>query len=58
MTELFLWSKDRKFGVRIRPDNLTKILEFCKQSLSKETGGIVVGRYVSNQSCADIKDVT
>jgi integrative and conjugative element protein (TIGR02256 family) len=57
MIELFLCSKDRKFGVSIRSDKLTQILEFCKLSLTKETGGILVGRYVLNQSCADIKDV-
>jgi len=52
------WSPDRKFGIVIKEWHITKILEECKNSGYRETGGIVVGYYTENLDCAIVTDVS
>lgn len=48
------WSEDGTFGLRIESQILQNILDECEQSASNETGGILVGHYSDNLSCAVI----
>ena len=49
-----LWSADRRYGVRIQREVLGAILGMCAQAGSVETGGILVGRYNREHSCAQV----
>ena len=57
MTDQEYISKDGKFGVRISQTCLDEMIHFCKNSAGKETGGILVGYYTTDQKWAVIKTV-
>lgn len=46
------WSEGEAFGLKLDLETLRSILEACHQSASKETGGILVGRYSEDLNCA------
>ena len=52
------WSPDRKFGVIISPLILKNLRDKCKLSNNIETGGILIGNYCLNYSCAKIISIT
>jgi len=51
-------SPDARFGLRIRRDVLTKILEHCVWAKGLETGGILVGTYNEAHDVAFISDAS
>ena len=52
MSDLLLWSRDRRFGLSLKKSLMLEILDKCKDSTSKETGGILVGYYAPAYDCA------
>ena len=52
MSDLLLWSKDRKFGLHLKESILLDGLKQCTDSTSQETGGILVGYYTPAHDCA------
>ena len=47
-------TKDGRFGVRIPADVLTLTFRLCHAAGTKETGGILVGRYTCGHSIAEV----
>ncbi len=54
MSDLLLWSKDRKYGLSLKESILLEGLKECADSDSQETGGILVGYYTTAHDCAVI----
>lgn len=54
MSDLLLWSKDRKFGLLLKESLLLEGLKKCSDSNPQETGGILVGYYTPEHDCAVI----
>lgn len=54
MSDLLLWSKDRRFGLSLKESLLLEGLKECTDSDSQETGGILVGYYTPAHDCAVI----
>jgi integrative and conjugative element protein (TIGR02256 family) len=52
MSDLLLWSIDRKFGFSLKESLLLEGLKECTDSASQETGGILVGYYTPAHDCA------
>jgi integrative and conjugative element protein (TIGR02256 family) len=52
MSDLLLWSRDRKFGLSLKESLLLEGLKECTDSASQETGGILVGYYTPTHDCA------
>ena len=52
MSDLLLWSKDRKFGLSLKESLMLEGLKECTDSDSQETGGILVGYYTTAHDCA------
>ncbi len=52
MSDLLLWSRDRKFGLSLKESLLLEGLKKCVDSASRETGGILVGYYTPAHDCA------
>lgn len=50
-------SADCRFGLSIPSSKMKMILVFCAQADRKETGGILLGRYTSNQDVALITEI-
>ncbi len=50
-------SDNNRFGIRIPEDLINKAILICNSS-KKETGGILIGDYSSDQRWANIKDAT
>lgn len=46
------WSKEGDFGLKLDGETLHNISEACRQSATKETGGILVGHYNDDLNCA------
>lgn len=53
-----LWNENRKYGISISFIHLRQLLNICINADSIETGGIIVGYYQKNYSCAAITDIT
>lgn len=51
-------SEELMLGVRIGSETLTRILESCRRSYPKETGGIIVGYYTETLDCAVVTDAS
>jgi integrative and conjugative element protein (TIGR02256 family) len=58
MSDLEFRSKTNAFGVRIRSDTLTRVLESCRRYAPEETGGILVGYYTDALNCAVVTDAS
>lgn len=54
---LVLKSTDGQFGLTIRCELISQLLTFCKESAQKETGGILVGRYSTDNLCATLTQI-
>lgn len=52
------WTADRRFGIRIPANCLNRIIKLCQKADQVETGGILVGRYVSEHRCAEVTAVS
>ena len=52
------WTVDRRFGIRIPAGCLNRIIKLSQKADRVETGGILVGRYVSTHHCAEVTDVS
>jgi len=52
MSDLLLWSRDRKFGLSLKKSLLLEGLKECADSAFQETGGILVGYYTPTFDCA------
>lgn len=52
MSDLLLWSKDRKFGLSLKESLMLEGLKECTDSGFHETGGILVGYYTPAHDCA------
>ena len=53
-----LWSPDGRFGLRVPNRILVRLLRLCELSNTRETGGILVGRYTDARNCALITDMS
>lgn len=53
-TPLELWTAQDLFGVRISQAVVDRMISCCLASHPLETGGILVGRYISGGDCADV----
>jgi hypothetical protein len=51
------WSIDKMFGIAIQQSHIDKIAFLCKKSFKNETGGIIIGEYKKNLSCATVADI-
>jgi hypothetical protein len=51
-------SRDRRFGASFQSDHLAQIVELCQRADQVETGGILVGRYTSNQKRAIVTGIS
>src|ERR1051325_3106003 len=58
MSELEFWSEDGRFGLKVMPAEVKKILQLCKRSHPHETGGILLGRYSDDHNCALVTAAT
>ena len=58
MSDLLLWSSDRKFGLSLEESLLLEGLKECVDSASQETGGILVGYYTPAHDCAVVTALT
>lgn len=52
------WSPDGRFGVSLGRRHVERISRFCQEAGSRETGGVLIGRYVGDHSCARVAEVT
>jgi integrative and conjugative element protein (TIGR02256 family) len=57
MNELKFLDDQHIFSIRIKQLFVEDILNRCDKSLPNETGGILVGSYIDNYSCANISKV-
>lgn len=59
MTDAFNFqSEDGTFGVSIKPETLTEVLNRCRDFAPAETGGILVGYYNDALNCAVVTDAS
>ncbi len=58
MSDLLLWSRDRKFGLSLKEHLLQQGLKECLESAPRETGGILVGYYTPAHDCAVVTAMT
>ena len=56
--ELIFRSEDRRFGLRVPPAEIGRLLGICRGAYPKETGGILVGVYNQSLDCAQVQTVT
>jgi len=55
---LEFWSIDSQFGLRIEHSQIKRLIDFCKKSRGKETGGILIGYYSTGLNCAVITTIS
>lgn len=55
---LEFWSDDRRFGLRIISEELSRLLSICSDSGPMEVGGILVGSYTAAHDCAIVTAVS
>lgn len=53
-TPIELWTAKDQFGVRIPQAVVDQMIAYCLASHPLETGGILVGKYISYGDCADV----
>jgi integrative and conjugative element protein (TIGR02256 family) len=51
-------SADRRFGLRIPPGELDRMVSFCRKAERAETGGVIAGRYSEEHDWAIVTEVT
>ena len=51
-------SKDYKFGLNITQELINEALVYIAKSNKNETGGILIGRYNEERTCANIKTIS
>jgi integrative and conjugative element protein (TIGR02256 family) len=51
-------SGDERFGLKIRGEELRKVLKYCIEAEPLETGGILVGSYSEDHAVAFVSDVS
>jgi integrative and conjugative element protein (TIGR02256 family) len=52
MSGVQFWAEDRRFGLTIPEEVLSRMLDLCRSAYPDETGGILVGYYTAAQDCA------
>lgn len=57
MDDLFFSDKRKTFKICISQNLINEIHELCHVSLPNETGGILIGSYTDNYTCAKITEV-
>jgi integrative and conjugative element protein (TIGR02256 family) len=50
-------SSDGRFGLRVEPPQVARLLSLCAASEGRETGGVLVGRYASKHDLALVSSV-
>jgi integrative and conjugative element protein (TIGR02256 family) len=50
-------SNDLRFGVQLEEGHMARLIQFCVDAGSKETGGILLGRYSANRDNALVTGV-
>jgi integrative and conjugative element protein (TIGR02256 family) len=58
MSDREFWSKDHRYGLKINSEAISSIFESCRLSAPEETGGILVGFYTDDLSCAVVTDAS
>ena len=58
VTDRSFQSGDERFGLRIRGEEFGKVLKYCIEADSLETGGILVGSYSKDHAMAFVSDVS
>jgi integrative and conjugative element protein (TIGR02256 family) len=58
VSDIELWSSDRRFGLRLSHSVLQELTRYSVESGSLETGGVLIGHYSSNLDCAVIDEIT
>jgi integrative and conjugative element protein (TIGR02256 family) len=58
MRDIEFWSRDRQFGLVIPQRKMSRILRICCETIPVETGGILVGSYTDDLTCALVTDVS
>lgn len=58
MRQLQFWSEDRRFGLRVDAEHLQRLLAFCREAGSRETGGILLGIYSEPHDMAVVTEVS
>ena len=57
-SKLEFWSSDGRYGLVVEGEETSVILDLCRESKDKETGGILVGYYSANQRFAIVTAVS
>jgi len=52
MDDYSYFSQDKRFGLKLTKSLANEMFDFCLNDKSHETGGILIGHYTSDQSCA------
>lgn len=55
---LEFWSKDNRFGLRVFAAEIDLLIKLCAKCNTKETGGILIGKYSTSLDCAIVTEVT
>jgi len=52
------WTEDKKIGIKISKYIIQNLFSKCRKSKDIETGGILLGYYCMNYTCAIIEEIT
>lgn len=58
MPDVEFWSTGRRFGLRLKNEQVVQMLRLCERSFPHETGGILLGRYTVKHDCAVVTSIT
>jgi integrative and conjugative element protein (TIGR02256 family) len=51
------WSSNKKFGLVVSHEQLLQISAHCIKADGRETGGVLIGNYSANNTCASITQI-
>lgn len=58
MNEILYQTPDQKYGCQLSDITIQRMLSLCQQSKAAETGGVLVGYYNEDYSCAVVTEVS
>jgi integrative and conjugative element protein (TIGR02256 family) len=57
-SDVEFWSKDRRFGLWVGAEQMSRVLQMCGQSVFHETGGILIGHYTESYDLAIVTGIS